>query len=129
MMYLPYIITFICKYHLKMPKTSKHGTLLSTHILIPTYSTIHSPFSPMLLYFPLSPSSTIHFLLHFNLDSLIMNYESSMDRKNKDLLQIFFTSWYVFISLLQKCRYHCCGFVLVKFCKISISIFFSSHKP
>ena len=31
----------------------------------PPTPTIHSPFSPMLLYFPLSPSSTIHFLLHF----------------------------------------------------------------
>ena len=41
----------------------------------------------MLLYFPLSPSSTIHFLLHFNSDFLAMNYESSIDRKKKDLLQ------------------------------------------
>ena len=52
-------------------------------------STIHSPFSPMLLYFPLSPSSTIHFLLCFNSNFLVMNYESSIDRKKKDLLQIF----------------------------------------
>ena len=43
----------------------------------------------MLLYFPLSPSSTIHILLHFNSDFLAMNYESSIDRKKKDLLQIF----------------------------------------
>ena len=43
----------------------------------------------MLLYFPLSPSSTIHILLHFNSDFLAMNYESSIDRKKKDLLQNF----------------------------------------
>ena len=43
----------------------------------------------MLLYFPLSPSSTIHILLHFNSDFLAMNYESSIDTKKKDLLQNF----------------------------------------
>ena len=53
----------------------------------PPIPTIRSPFSPLLLYFPLSPSFTIYFLLHFNLDSLAMNYESLMDRKTKDLLQ------------------------------------------
>ena len=66
-------------------------TLYSPPIfLFPPTPIIRSPLSPMLLYFPLSPSLAIHFLIFFfNSDSLAMNYESSMDRKNKYLLQIF----------------------------------------
>ena len=68
-----------------IPKTW-HFTLY--HIPILTYFTVYSPFSPILLYFPLSPSYSIYFLLRFNSNFLTMNYESSIDRKKKIYFKI-----------------------------------------
>ena len=95
----------------------------------PPTPTIHSPFSPMLLYFPLSPSSTIHFLLHFNSDSLLMNHESLMDTKNKDLFQkkkkllldMYLSRFCKHVDIIVV------GLFCLNFVK-SLSLFFS-HKP
>ena len=84
-----------------IPKTW-HSTLYpysSSHLT----STIHSPFSPMLLYFPLSPSYTIYFLLRFNSNFLAMNYESSIDRKKKIYFKIsyFLICIYLAVANMQ----------------------------
>ena len=75
------------KYHLKKPKTWNVALYSPPIFSFSPTTTICFPLSVTLLYFPLSPSSTVHFFLY------------SMDRNNKYLLQKFYFLICIYLAL------------------------------